>query len=142
MGGEAAIQAALYRHLKATKLPVALPIAPEGRNFDPKGRAYLRSTFLPAETTSFGTESDGDIIYGGLFQIDVFWPVNEGLTRPLTHAAMLAARFCRGTRLTANDLEVRIDQPASVLGAQQEPNWLHIPVRARWAVYAGPPSTV
>lgn len=138
MAIEVAIQAALYEHLKGTKLPVALPIAPEGRNFDPKGRAYLRPTFLPGETTSFGTESDSDTIYGGLFQIDVFWPVDRGLSEPLAVAAALAARFCRGTRLAADGLEVRIDHPASVLGAQQEPNWLHIPVRARWATYAGP----
>ena len=139
MAIEVAIPPALYDHLKGTTQPTALPIAPEGKNVDPKGKAYLRPTFMPADTTGFGTESDGDNVYTGLFQIDVFWPIDKGLPEPLAVAAALAARFSRGTKLAADTFQVRIDLPASVLPSLQEASWFQIPVRARWAAYAAAP---
>lgn len=139
MAIEVAIQAALYEHLKGTSLPTALPIAPEGKNFDPKGKAYLRPTFMPAETTSEQLADDGCNLYSGLFQIDVFWPIGKGLPEPLAVAAALAARFRRGQRIDVPDIDLRIQRPPTVLPALQEPNWFQVPVRVTWEAIADNP---
>ncbi|KNY21591.1 DUF4128 domain-containing protein [Methylobacterium sp. ARG-1] len=141
MAIEVAIQAALYDHLKGTTLPTALPIAPEGKNFDPKGKAYLRPTFMPADTTSDQLADDGCNLYTGLFQIDVFWPVDKGLPEPLAVAAALTARFRRGQRIGASDLDLRIQRPPSVMPALQEASWLQVPVRVTWEAIADNPVT-
>lgn len=133
MAGPAEIQAALYGHLKGLVLPTPLPLAPEGKNFDPKGKAYLRPTFMPAETAGAQLGDDADEAQTGLFQIDVFWPIDKGIAEPFQVAGAIARRFARGTRFFLDGIDLRIIQPASSLPAQQEAAWLMIPVRVPWS---------
>lgn len=132
MGVDAQIQAALYGHLKALNLPTALPIAPEGKDFDAKGKAYLRATYMPAETTGPQLSDEGDEARGGLFQIDVFWPAGEGIAKPLAVADAIQKHFHRGVRFFLEGVDLRLIEPAYALPAQQEPTLLQIPVRVRW----------
>lgn len=137
-GADAAIQAALYDHLKRLDLPKDLPIAPEGKNFDGKGKAYLRPTYLPAGTVGEYIDDDAPTTHQGVYQVDVFWPINAGVGDPLGVAAAICAHFRRGTRLDSGPVEIRLSQPPSVRPVGQEPNWLMIPVQTFWEASAPP----
>lgn len=135
-GADAAIQAALYGHLKALVLPTALPLAPEGRNFDGKGKAYLRPTYMPGEASAPHIPFDGDSERVGLYQIDVFWPVNQGVTDALKVADVIRAHFARGLRLPMNGIELRVLGEPYALPSMQESALLQVPVRIPWWVCA------
>lgn len=132
MSVDAAIQGALYKHLKALSLPTALPIAPEGRNFDGKGKAYLRPTYLPAEATAPHIPFDGEAEHVGLYQIDVFWPINQGLTDPLAVADAIRAHYARGLRIFLDGVDLRILRQPYAMPAMQETALLQVPVRVPW----------
>ncbi|MGY2048910.1 phage tail terminator-like protein [Methylobacterium sp. JK268] len=135
-----AIQAALYAHLKAAPLPKPMRIAPEGRNFDPNGTAYLRPTFLPAEPVGASIPFDGAVDHSGLYQIDVFWPENRGIGDPLAVVAALCTHYRPGITLAAREQRVLILRPPAVQPALQEPGWLQIPVRVTWTAYVDEPA--
>lgn len=132
MSVDAAIQAALYGHLKRITLPTALPLAPEGKSFDAGGKAYLRPTYLPAEANAPHIAFDGDAEHVGLYQVSVFWPAGKGIADPLAVADAIRAHFARGTDFALDGIDLRILREPSTLPAVQEPSWLQIPVRVPW----------
>src|ERR1017187_1909720 len=71
-------------------------IAYSGIAFQPVSmQPYLRAAFSPSATKSFDLKSVDD--YTGIFQIDVMWPIQQGLIAPLGIASALRAFFPRGS---------------------------------------------
>lgn len=132
MSTDAAIQAALYGHLLKLNLPTAMKIAPEGRNFDAKGNAYLRPTYLPAEAGAPHIAYDREEEHVGLYQIDVFWPINTGIAAPLAVADAIRTHYDRGLRFFLEGIDLRVNGVAYALPAMQETALLQIPVRVPW----------
>lgn len=132
MSVDAAIQAALYGHLKRITLPTALPIAPEGKSYNARGKSYLRPTYLPAEATAAQLSDKGDAEHVGFYQIDVFWKAGEGIAEPLAVADAIRAHFARGLRVFLDNVDLRVTRQPFTLPALQDEAWLQIPVRVPW----------
>lgn len=107
-------------------------------NFEPPtdGTGYIRAQLFPAtaEQTTLGT--DGQNRHTGIFQVDVIWPENKGLSEPTEIAGAIANHFKRGTLLTTDSIALRIDQPPLVRGIIVDGGTIQIPIDVRYTVDA------
>ena len=109
--------------------PIA--IAYPGITFAPvSGQPYLRVSFLPAMTAAFDLQHTDD--YRGVFQVDVFWPAQQGEILPLEMAESLIAYFQRGSVLRSPGLDILFNEPAYAGPTIQEPSWIQISVSIRY----------
>ena len=129
---------ALATKLAALTFSPALPIAWPNVNFTPPdaNTGYIRAQLFPAtaEQTTLGT--DGQNRHTGIFQVDVIWPENQGLTAPTEKAGAIADHFKRGTLLTTDSIALRIDQPPLVRGIIVDGGTIQIPIDVRYTVDA------
>lgn len=93
--------------------------------------AWSRFSLLPAETSQATLGDTGKERLNGLAQIDIFTPVDTGVTTALTKAELILAAFPRGTELTISGQIVRIDR-CWVETASQDGKHYHTPVQIRW----------
>lgn len=113
----------------------ALTVAWPNINFDtPASGGYLRPTFLPAQTFSFGLASGSSNQYRGIFQVDVFWPENDGLPNALEVADAVKDWFPKFSTFTRNGLLVKISEAPWLSGLLQEPKWIQVPVSVPYFV--------
>lgn len=127
-GVETRIYEALAVRLSALVLSPAMQIAWPGKNFTKPATGYLRASFLPAQTGAFARSGTGSNEHRGVFQVDVFWPENQGETAPSERAATIIAHFKRGTVLSREGAAIRIDAPPYRSPSLQEPGFIQIPV--------------
>lgn len=140
IGIETKIMEGLCQRLSTLVFSPTLPVAyPNNPHSPVDGQPFLRATWLPGEPFQSSLGDAGYNRYVGLFQIDVFWPADQGLVRPAEVAAATAAHFKRGTVIDREGLEIRVIQPPYVGRTQEEPSWIMIPVRVSYQVDAQNP---
>lgn len=117
----------LIAHLGTLVLDPVLPVAMPNVSFDtPDSGAYLKVNHLPAETTQATNNSNR---HRGLFQVSVFWPEDEGETKPNEIAGAIIEHFKIKTVINFEGAVIRILRPPFKLPAGEEPGWIQIPVR-------------
>lgn len=127
VGIETKVFRALTDRLDAFVIANPIAVAYPARDFSPPAETpYLRISWLPARTDPVAIKRTNE--YSGIFQVDVFWPDNKGLIKPLEFAALLVAHYVRGTTLFREGIKVRVHRPPSVAPAMQEPGWVQVPV--------------
>jgi hypothetical protein len=140
-GNETRIAEALLARLGALILTPAMPLQGPNLNYKPtNGTAYLRASILPRDTVevaAIDTSSEND--YGGVFQVDVFWPTNEGITNPLERASAVAAHFKRGTTMERAGVKVWVLRPPSVATPLQDKSWFQVPVSIPYRAFVPNP---
>jgi len=127
------LQAALHSRLSTmTSVP---PVAWPNYGYTPTaGTLWLRPTVLPADTAAATMGDSGTDEQTGVYQIDIFAPLDEGDGAARAMADALADRFKPVTELTYNGLTVRCIS-GSIGGLIREDNWLHLPVKIRYLSY-------
>lgn len=123
------VQAALDTKLKTvTGTPVAFPNVP----YKPQaGTAYLRASFLPAETVQASMGDSGKDETNGVYQIDVVVPRGSGRPQLIDTVADL---FKRGTVLTYNSISVRV-RSVSMAPAILDDEWYFVPISVNFQSY-------
>lgn len=137
---ETSIAEALFARLATLVLTPAMEIAWPNISFDPPTAGYLRATPVPNLASQVTLGDAGKNRFGGLFQVDVFWPQNDGIRPALERAGAVAAHFKRGTVLTRDGINVRITRPPEVRPHLQSPPYLQVPVMIRYQADAANPS--
>lgn len=138
---EEAILGALNAKLATPAFTPTLAIAWPNVKFTPTvGTPYLRATILRGETVQSSLGSAGLNRHVGLYQIDVFYPVEKGEVLPLQIASQIVERFKRGTSMTRSGVTVRVEAPPSILPMMIDNGWAIVPVRVRWFCDAANPS--
>ena len=123
------IQAALDTQLSTvTGIPVAYPNVP----YKPSaGTAYLRASFLPAETVQASMGATGKDETNGVYQIDVVAPRGSGRVQQIDTVADL---FKRGTVLTYNSVKLRV-RSVSIAPAILDGEWYFVPISVSFQTY-------
>lgn len=138
-GIDTSIERALLTRLTTldfTQSQIAWPNMP----FQPtNGTAWLRPSFLPAQTEAGAASAIAHNRYAGLFQVSLFYPAGSGTTAPSEEADGIMTHFKRDTKLTEGTVTVLIIGPPYRLPAELEPDWLHIPIRIPYRCQAANP---
>jgi len=110
----------------------APPIQSPNVSYKPtKGTTYLRSSLLPAATTSAAIGLDGNDFYSGVYQVDVFSPRGLGAKTAIDMADEVIELFVKGTVLTTDSFRVKILN-GSIQAPLEEPDWYQVPVIVEW----------
>ena len=119
-----ALMAQLAAYVAAHPIAVAYP----GITFIPtSGNPYLRLTFLRAAASAFDLQNTTD--YRGVFQVDVFWPAQQGELAALEAAESIINRaFPRSSVFIKEGVRVMLNEPPYCGPVMQEPPWIQIPV--------------
>lgn len=122
------ISIALNQRVQAYATANSRSVAYENIGYTPTtGTPFIRPTVLPVDTVQAGLGSKGQEFHDGIFQVDVFWPVDQQKALALAEADSIADYFARGLTLTYNGVNVRIGT-ASIGASNRENSWYQIPV--------------
>lgn len=122
------ISVALNQRLQAYATANNRQVAYENIGFTPTtGTLFLRPTVLPVDTLQAGLGSNGQEFHDGIFQVDVFAPVDVSKAIALSEADAVADYFARGLVLTYNGVKVRIGS-ARIGSGNREASWYQIPI--------------
>lgn len=101
------------------------------RNLAVSGQRYTRSTLLPGRATQTTIGTTGKDIVRGLYQVDLFYPLDGGVFQINSMADSVVAAFPRGTALFNGMTIVNIVSAWREAGARVEP-YYSIPVVVEW----------
>jgi hypothetical protein len=122
------ISVALNQRLDAYATANSRDVAFENIKHEPtEGSLYLRPTVLPADTEAAGIGSNGKEHHQGIFQIDVFAPIDDPKATALNEADSIADYFTQELTLTYNGINVRLRE-ISMGTASRESAWFMVPV--------------
>ncbi|MDT8372016.1 MAG: phage tail terminator-like protein [Gammaproteobacteria bacterium] len=122
------ISIALNQRVQTYAVAASRDVAYENISYIPTtGKPFIRPTVLPVDTTQAGLGKNGQELHEGIFQIDVFYPVDTPNALVLDEADAIANHFARGLTLTYNGVNVRIGT-TSVGSGNRENVWYQIPV--------------
>lgn len=122
------INVALNQRMQAYATANSKPVAYENVNYKPVvGTLYLRATVLPADTVQAGLGTTGQDLHEGIYQVDVFAPIDKPKAVALAEADAIADYFARGLTLSFNGVNVRV-RTASIGSGRREENWYILPV--------------
>lgn len=128
-------------HFKNTKIALdsklnaltgSTPIAWENIPYKPVlGTSYIRQTLIPAQSQDIdlGTLQ----LNQGIYQVDVFYPVNQGVATLLEKMDDIYDLF-KGAVLTVGDTKVNINSIARLRFSQEE-SWLMGSVQINFSSY-------
>lgn len=117
---------------------LSLPTASEGKDYKPTNSTlYVRPTILPADTTQAELGSSGQDENLGIYQVDVFAPIDTGHGVAVTQADAIADAFARGTTLTYNSVNVRIRGVSRGAG-RRDGAWYIVPVFINYFSFTQP----
>lgn len=122
------IRKALEERLQS--LQPAMDTAFENTKYEPKPDCpYQRAFLLPAPSQSIGfTGRARDFVREtGIFQISLYYPINEGTREAGSRAEAIRNHFRRGTTLISGGIKV-ITERGSVATALREGTWHVLPV--------------
>lgn len=136
---EASVEEGLAVHLSTLTLSPAMPIAWPNVGYDPTSDGYLKVQHFPVDTNQATLGTNGKNRITGIYQVSVMWPKNQGAIAPKERAALISAHFKRGTVITQDGLNIRINQPPHVSGAIEEKAFLQVPVSISYQVDAANP---
>ena len=103
----------------------------ENAKFSPPAGRYYRLTFLPGEPIPAAIGSAAQNHYVGIFQIDVFDPINQGDASTIIEAERIAKKLTRGSALVYLGVTTNIEKSWR-LPAIQETDRYHVPIRVQW----------
>lgn len=92
------------------------------------GVAYSRSTLLPAESNALSTDTDE---LQGLYQIDLFYPMDKGVDTSNEIGDLVKAAFPRGLVLETGSTRVHIRMSWREVG-QTFQQFYQLPIVVRW----------
>jgi hypothetical protein len=119
MGVYTDIEAALNSRLNS--LASHPPIAWPNVRYNPsEGTTYLRPTVLPAQSGE--ATLDGHTIERGIYQIDIYVPLEKGISTITTWMDNIRSHFPIGTNLTAGSSIIFIKNPRRSEFTREE-NW-------------------
>lgn len=114
------------------------PVAWMNRKYEPvPGTLFLRETVLPAEAFQAEQGDSGRDLHSGIYQVDVFSPVDQGKNAAIVQADAIADHFSRGTTLTYNGINVRLTRTSLGAGFNDGAWWI-VPVNIRYQSYLTP----
>lgn len=93
--------------------------------------AYARSTLLPAETETSTIGPGGYDTYQGLYQVDLFFPINEGAKAVNYMVDSIIAAFPKGSLSTQDGVQLRIVNYWREASLETD-NWFMVPVVIQW----------
>jgi hypothetical protein len=137
---DTSIAEALLAQLATLTLSPAMSVAYPNVNFPPPTAGYLRATHVPNTVNQVTLGTTGKNRFAGIFQVDVFLPINGGISTPMEKAGAVAAHFKRGTTLTKDGISVRIVRPPEIRPAIASAPYLQVPVIIRYQADAANPS--
>jgi hypothetical protein len=111
-----------------------LPTAWENVPYKPVvGTPYQRANLLPAETdnpTMGVAEGSGTALKRetGVFQLTLFYPLNEGAGKATERAELLRDHYKRGTFLSAGNVRLVIDRSPSIGRALVDDGYFVVPI--------------
>ena len=131
------IYSALITHLTSSTIryiDMATDVSYDNADFDPKGKdAWIATNFIPVERTTDTKDTTGRVDTG-LFQIDVFVPLNDSTggskqynLRALEIVSDIIDSFAENTKLSFGSAEVFINGSEFAAPLISE-SWYHIPV--------------
>jgi len=124
------IQAALDGRVSSgTGLP-ALQLE-NTKNIAQSGVPFMRATFLPARSSQLTVGVDGKDLRLGLYQVDVFVPLNQGTSLANEYADVVMSLFPRGV-ITQSGTDVHISSVWREAGRRVE-SFYQVPVMVRWS---------
>lgn len=105
-------------------------------NRDGKSKTPLaRATLLPNQATQLTVGVNGKNTYSGLYQIDLFYPLDTGTAAVNAMADLVMEKFVRGDTLTVGGLTVHITISWREAGRRDEPFYA-VPVLVQWSTIA------
>lgn len=96
-----------------------------------KGTTWVRGSLLPAQTQAASIGLDGNDLYQGIFQVDVFVPQGKGSGEGVRLADDVIEHFPKSTVLTSGVFRIRIEN-SWITTPREEPDWFMIPVSVSW----------
>ena len=132
----------VIRKLLDTQLQtvVGLPtLYTENNSIEVDGRgAFCRSTLLNSEPMPLTVGPNGNNQYKGLYQVDLFYPQDNGTTTQNALAGLVIDAFPRS--LILNDattgLNVHVDMSWQLTAYTVQQNYYVVPISVRWSSYA------
>lgn len=97
--------------------------------------AFCRSTILPAKTTVETLGLTGYDRISGLYQVDLFYPSDEGYTTSGTIADAIVANFPKTLQLTLTGGQVIAIEMAWRQPARKLDNHYNLPILVSWYGY-------
>lgn len=134
---QSALDAYLTTHASFADLP-KLQLE-NTRNVGQTGVPFTRATLLPARTTQATIGLNGRDAWAGLYQIDVFYPVDSGTTEINRIVDIIVDGFPRGTQLTSdpaiytNPIHLQIQACSRDVGRRIDPFYC-VPVTVQWSL--------
>lgn len=127
------ISAALSSRLST--LPSSPPVAYENVEYKPvDGQAWLRESYLPANSSTVGLEPTGSTDFVGVYQISIYTPLDDSKFEAHQLVDAITAHFTRGTVLSFEGLNVKIEQVNVAQGLRSNGWWL-MPVSVNWRAF-------
>lgn len=133
---EAAITDALFGRLRALTISPAHPIAwPNVAFTPPSSDKWLRVNQFPTVETRFAVADTGSVELRGFIQVDVFGPLNKGVTTQQAVAASVARHFRVPRRLFSGTTRIEITSARVDPGMTSDSRWM-IPVTINYRAFA------
>ena len=130
------VQTTLDTRLQAV---VGLPaLQLENVVYDTKGKAltpYCRATLLPSEAQPATVGTTGKNEYFGLYQVDLFYPLDKGKAAVNAMADLVVTAFARQVLTTGASRQVELRAAWAEAGGQDGP-YYRVPVLVRWRTRA------
>jgi len=104
------------------------------QNSNKNKSTWTRTTLLPASTEIVTLGAQGYDRLNGLYRIDLFSQLNEGVTDASTMADLVLASFTKGARLTSGSVVVVIENKTRS-AARVLDNRYNIPLTIIWSSY-------
>ena len=111
------------------------PIQYEGMALNHNNAPYLRLTVLPNVMRHATLGADGCDYHHGIIQIDIFYPLNKGITTMVQEADSIGSYFYSSRVFTSTNLNVRIDK-TNIGPRLPKDGWIMQPVSIYYYSYA------
>lgn len=98
-------------------------------------KPYIRTTLLPARTTTATLGPSGIDRWYGLYQVDIFFPTNDGTDGPDYAADQIISNFAAGTILTGDGVQLRIAQTSWREAGTESTMWYQVPVMVEYEAF-------
>lgn len=137
MKTEENLKIALFRHVEewANNRNPQMPIDAENAGFDKPNNAYY------IEVRHFPNVNPGDPTWGdeqlkeGFLQVGIVDPMNKGTIAPARIADEILTLFAKGTRLTEDNVTVKIEKHPNLLTVVQDGQRAIFPVSIPYRAY-------
>jgi hypothetical protein len=132
-----ALRAALEGEIaNVSGIPSSANRAWENVKFNPTpGTTWVRMTLLPGEQRPATAGLTPQVLYSGLFQVDVFAPEGDGAADADALADAIRSSYSPGDSFTSGSTVARINWSERAQGQADHP-WYRVSVTISWYTYA------